>query len=132
MKKIELTGRIAAALATLIAAWLLGRFADASAATELGHGALTGIFVKIALASAFALAIATALILKRSKHGFSLTAAGILLALPLLSWLLFPGIWCSIATCSMQAPAFSADHTALKIGALLAASFLLQWKVVKR
>lgn len=132
MNKIELTGRIAAALAALIAAWLLGRFADASAATELGHGALTGIFVKIGLAAAFALAIATALILKRSKYGFSLTAAGIFLALPLLSWLLFPGMWCSITTCSIKTPAFSADHSAMKIVALLAASFLLQWKVVRQ
>lgn len=132
MNKIELTGRIAAALASLVAAWLLARFADASSATELGHGALTGIFVKIALAAAFALAIATALILKRSKYGYGLTVVGVMMALPLLSWLLFPGFWCSVTTCSMQAPAFSADHTALRIFALLGASFLLQWKVVKR
>src|SRR6218665_3905229 len=70
MNKIELTGRIAAALAGLIAAWLLARFADASGAVELGHGALTGIFVKIALAAAFALAIAAPMILRQSKYGF--------------------------------------------------------------
>lgn len=132
MNKIELTGRIAAALAGLIAAWLLARFADASGATELGHGALTGIFVKIALAAAFALTIAAPLILKRSKYGHGLTMVGIVLALPLLIWLLFPGVWCSMASCSTQAPTFSADYTALKIAALLAASFLLQWKVIKR